>query len=159
MKYEDINLDYLRTNTRFHTIEVLDRNGIIGKSINGYPRMISRFVDPLNHNKSDYTVMQYRDLHLFAKILEFYNDKKYTTNSGLDKKIWLHFKLKISGVTVVIDTKEYLEYSPKNRVLVTKNIFLFENEISEFKKIIDWELDSLAYLDKTGNNPNYRYYN
>jgi len=158
MKYEDITLDSLRTNIRFHSIEVLDRNGIVGKSKNGYYRMISRIIDPSTYNKSDYTVMQYRDRALFAKVIEFYDNKMYSINTGFDKKTWLHFKIKISGVTVLIDTKEYLEYSPRNRVLVTKNVFLFENQISEFKKIIDWELDSLAYLDGSGNNPNYRYY-
>ena len=159
MKREELTLSFLENNVRIHSVEVeLRNNDIVGESENGYPRMIVRIIDPLTKVKSDFIVQQYKSAQLFEVLLMLFKDKNYKTLID-DRSIkWLHFDVNMPGVTVTIDTKEYLDKPIKKRILNKVNIFIFKNEINNYQRIVAWILDSLPDLDGTGNKPNFRYY-
>lgn len=95
MKFEDVNIDYLVSHTRMHSIDILDRNGIIGQSENGYSRMISKIIEPISNKESDYTILGTRDMVLYEAIRKFHKENLFTTYKDFYKKTWLHFDVNI----------------------------------------------------------------
>ncbi len=162
MERIDITEDYLINNIRRHKVEILNQpygEGYIGKSINGYTRMIAKVVDITTHKKAQLIIFAIRDMDAFYSIDEAIKKEEYEIRYDSKYIEWFIIdNLFLSGTTITVETKEYVEYLPPHNKKTTINIFIWEGEIGdEHDHVIDSTLKSLVYTDGTGNIPTNRY--